>query len=128
MSRKTILLSAGDDSGDLHASNLMRAIRAQDPDVDFLGLGMSRMVAAGLEPLAAEHERGSAMWFHNLLRIGDFRRRLALCEDAFRTRRPDLVLLVDYGGVIVHIMSKPEREFYQLEKLWAEASLLLRVL
>jgi nicotinate-nucleotide adenylyltransferase len=37
-------------------------------------------------------------------------------------------LLVDYGGVIVHIMSKPEREFYQLEKLWAEASLLLRVL
>ncbi len=27
-------------------------------------------------------------------------------------------LLVDFGGVIVHVMSKPEREFYQLEKLW----------
>lgn len=37
-------------------------------------------------------------------------------------------LLVDYGGVIVHVMSGPEREFYQLEKLWADASLLLRVL
>ncbi len=36
-------------------------------------------------------------------------------------------LLVDFGGVIVHVMSKPEREFYQLEKLWAEASLLLHV-
>jgi len=36
-------------------------------------------------------------------------------------------LLVDFGGVIVHIMSKPEREFYQLEKLWSEASLLLHV-
>ncbi len=36
-------------------------------------------------------------------------------------------LLVDFGGVIVHVMSKPEREFYQLEKLWAEASLLLHI-
>lgn len=37
-------------------------------------------------------------------------------------------LLLDYGGVIVHVMSGPEREFYQLEKLWADASLLLHVL
>lgn len=36
-------------------------------------------------------------------------------------------LLVDFGGVIVHVMSKPEREFYQLEKLWEDASLLVHV-
>lgn len=36
-------------------------------------------------------------------------------------------LLLDYGSVIVHVMAPPEREFYQLEKLWAEAPLLLRV-
>ena len=36
-------------------------------------------------------------------------------------------LLIDYGAVIVHVMAPPERDFYQLERLWAEAPLLLRV-
>ncbi len=36
-------------------------------------------------------------------------------------------MLVDYGSVIVHVMAAPEREFYQLERLWADAPLLLRL-
>jgi ribosome-associated protein len=36
-------------------------------------------------------------------------------------------VLLDFGGVIVHVMSVPERDFYQLEKLWVKASLLLHV-
>ena len=32
------------------------------------------------------------------------------------------------GGVIVHVMSTPEREYYQLEQLWSDAALLLRIL
>jgi ribosome-associated protein len=37
-------------------------------------------------------------------------------------------LLIDFGSVIVHVMSVPEREYYQLEKLWSDAALLLHVL
>jgi ribosome-associated protein len=36
-------------------------------------------------------------------------------------------LLLDFGSVIAHVMAPPEREFYQLERLWADAPLLLRL-
>ena len=36
-------------------------------------------------------------------------------------------LLLDYGDVIVHIFASPEREFYQLDKLWSQANTLVRI-
>jgi len=37
-------------------------------------------------------------------------------------------VLVDFGSVVVHIFTPPERDFYQLEKHWSEARTILRVL
>jgi ribosome-associated protein len=36
-------------------------------------------------------------------------------------------LLLDYGDVIVHIFASPEREFYQLDKLWSQANTLIQI-
>jgi len=36
-------------------------------------------------------------------------------------------LLLDLGSVIVHVLAPPERDFYQLERLWAEARTVVRV-
>jgi len=36
-------------------------------------------------------------------------------------------LLLDYGDVIVHIFASLEREFYQLDELWSQASTLVRI-
>ena len=36
-------------------------------------------------------------------------------------------VLVDFGSVVVHILTPPEREYYGLEKLWSEARTILSV-
>lgn len=36
-------------------------------------------------------------------------------------------MLLDYGSVIVHVFTPPERDYYQLERHWAEAKTVLRV-
>ncbi len=36
-------------------------------------------------------------------------------------------VLVDYGSVIVHVFTPPERDYYQLERHWSEAKTILRV-
>jgi ribosome-associated protein len=34
---------------------------------------------------------------------------------------------LDYGSVIVHVFTPPERDFYKLEQLWSSAKVLLRI-
>ena len=36
-------------------------------------------------------------------------------------------IVLDYGAVIIHIFTPAEREFYQLEELWSEASVVMKM-
>lgn len=36
-------------------------------------------------------------------------------------------ILLDYGDIIIHIFGTEEREFFQLEKLWENATVLIRI-
>ncbi len=36
-------------------------------------------------------------------------------------------VLMDYGGVVIHLFSKPQRERYQLEDLWRDARVIVRI-
>ncbi|MDR1105350.1 MAG: ribosome silencing factor [Treponema sp.] len=61
--------------------------------------------------------------------IGDFSRERAL-EILRRSRRTraedDEWRLIDMGGLVVHLMSRKARSFYELERLWSAAEVLFR--
>jgi len=133
MAHTRVLLSVGDDSGDLHAANLMRAMRTLRPDVRFVGFGMSRMAGQGLESLDADRPQGSAMWLHNLLRLGHYRRRLAACCDSLDRGGADLVVPVDFGGFNLFLCRAARRRgvpvyYYIPPQVWAHGAYRLKKL
>jgi len=94
-----IFISAGEPSGDLHAANLIRALRGRVPDTRVVGFGGARMAEAGaslLYPLADL----AVMWFLNvLINLVTFIRLIVKADRFFRDERPDAVVLVDYPGL-----------------------------
>ncbi|MFO8006543.1 MAG: hypothetical protein R6V05_02285 [Candidatus Brocadiia bacterium] len=131
MATRTVLLSVGDDSGDLHAANLMRAMQQRRPDLRFVGFGMERMQGAGLEPL--DEVRDSAMWMANLLRLGRFRRRLAAARGVLDAGEVDLVLPVDFGGFNLYLCRAATRRgvpvfYYIPPQVWAHGRYRLKKL
>jgi lipid-A-disaccharide synthase len=93
-----VFISAGEPSGDLHGANLIRELKAIDPNIRLSGFGGDRMAAAGctlLYPLA----KHSVMWFLDVAKqIFTFIRLLNEAEQFFRDQRPDVIVVIDYPG------------------------------
>lgn len=95
---RTLLIVAGEVSGDMHAALLLEAIRRHDPSLQAFGIGGDRLRAAGMEILYDVRDTG-VMGFSDVVRkLGFFRRVFAHLEREAATRRPDAVILVDYPG------------------------------
>lgn len=93
-----LFLSAGEPSGDLHGANLIRALRARDPNTQITGFGGPKMSAAGAD-LRFPLTELSVMGVRRVIRhIPTFFRLAGDAERMFRDQRPDAVVLIDYPG------------------------------
>lgn len=94
----SILIIAGEQSGDMHGAKVVRAVLARNPDVKFFGVGGDRMREAGVEILQDAKDMAVLGLVEVLKRYGFFREVFHRILDAAKTRRPDAVLLIDYPG------------------------------
>jgi len=115
---------AGERSGDLHGSNLIKALRTLDREAVVRGFGGSSMREAGAE-LAVHYDELAFMGFITLIaNYGTIRRMLKFCKEDILAFKPDVVILIDYGGFNRRIakFTKPRgiRTFYYIPpKVWA---------
>lgn len=118
-------LIAGEASGDLHASNLMREIKNNDPAAEFCFLGGDLMAAQGGKPV--KHYRDMAfMGFVAVLRnLKTVLKNINDCKAAITSFKPDVVILIDYPSFNLRIAKfvKETSEipvyYYIAPKLWA---------
>lgn len=124
---KRIFISAGEPSGDLHGSNLAKALKAQWPDVELLGFGGPKMAEAGVE-LKYNLTEHAVMWFGKVIsQIGTFVGVVNQAAKLFDEERPDAVVLIDYPGLHWWIAKRARQRgipvFYHVPpQLWAWAS------
>ncbi|MBR1406982.1 MAG: lipid-A-disaccharide synthase [Bacteroidales bacterium] len=121
---------AGEASGDLHGSNLMKGLYAEDPSADIRFWGGSLMNAVYSEHqqgdgFVRDYKEGAVMGFSQIiLHAGKHLKRVReCCEDLVRFR-PDAVILIDYPGFNFRIAEFAHKQglkvfWYIAPKVWA---------
>lgn len=115
---------AGEASGDLHGSNLMRGIYAEDPDADIRFWGGGQMESVGGTKVE-DYREGAVMGFTQvLLHPRKFSKRLSRCISDIISWRPDVVILIDYPGFNFRVAEAVHKAgfkvfYYIAPKVWA---------
>lgn len=117
-------LIAGEASGDLHASNLMKEIRKLDPDTAFRYWGGDLMKQQGGELVKHYRDLAFMGFIEVLLNIREIAGNLRLCKQDIIKYQPDVVILIDYPGFNLRIArfvkASGIRVFYYISpQLWA---------
>ena len=118
-------LIVGEASGDLHASNLMRALLQEDPKAEFRFFGGDLMKEVG--GTCVRHYKSLAYmgFIPVLLHLRTILRNMEFCKNDVEAWNPDVLILVDYPGFNLKIAQyiKLHTEipifYYISPKIWA---------
>lgn len=96
-------LIAGESSGDLHGSNLMKSIVALDAEAEFRFWGGDLMSSIGGKPVKHIRELAFMGFVEVLSNLRTILRNLKLCKKDILSWKPDVVILIDYPGFNMRI-------------------------
>ena len=115
---------SGEASGDLHASNLVKALFRQDAEVQVRAWGGERLREAGAT-LVKDYKDLAFMGFVEVAtHLGTIFSNLSFCIKDILSFRPDVVILVDYPGFNLRVARKLCRSgipvyYYISPQVWA---------
>ena len=132
-------LIAGEASGDLHGSNLMRGLYERDPEADirFWGGGLMEAVFREYQQgsgLVRDYREGAVLGIWEVLvQARKLLRRVRSCEEDILSWRPDVVVLIDYPGFNFRIAEFAHKAgfkvfYYIAPKVWASRESRIRKL
>lgn len=118
------MLVAGEASGDLHAARLVKALRELRPQVDYYGMGASAMRAAGVEILVDSSNLAVVGLVEVLAHYREIKIALSTLQAVIKTRKPDLLILVDYPDFNLRLAATAKRAgvkvlYYVSPQIWA---------
>ena len=118
-------LIAGEASGDLHGSNLVRELKLQDPDAQFRFFGGDLMAAqAGVPPVLHYREMAFIGFIKVMMNLRAISRNMEKCKVDIVDFKPDVIILIDFAGFNLRIAEFAKSiglktVFYISPKIWA---------
>lgn len=118
-------LLVGEASGDLHASNLMKAIKAADNAAEFRFFGGDLMSAVGGERVRHYRDTAFMGFVPVLLHLRSIFSNMSFCKKDIVAWNPDVLILVDYPGFNLSIAEYIHKNtdipvyYYISPKIWA---------
>lgn len=115
---------AGEASGDLHGSNLVRELKQKDPSARFRGYGGDLMIREGVEVVKHISELDFMGFWEILVNLRTILGQLSHCRKDLAEWKPDAVILIDYPGFNLRIAETASRAgirvfYYISPQLWA---------
>jgi lipid-A-disaccharide synthase len=101
-----VYIIAGEPSGDLLASGLMRALKAKNPDIRFAGMGGETMAALGFESLFDISEISVMGFLEVIPKLPLVMKRLKQVVADIEEKRPDVIVTVDSWGFVHQVLSR----------------------
>lgn len=118
-------ISAGEASGDLHASQLMQSLRKADPEAQFTFLGGDMMAEVAGHAPVIHYNRMAYMGFVEVVKhLRAVMRNLSTARQALRQAKPDRLVLVDYPSFNLKLAHEAAKTgipvyWYISPKVWA---------
>src|SRR6185437_6146488 len=117
-------LIAGERSGDLHGSNLIKELRAKDKQAELQCWGGEMMEEAGARLLKHYKEISFMGFVEVLANASKIKQALKTCKENILAFQPDVIILIDFGGFNLRIAKFAKENgikvfYYISPKVWA---------
>ena len=115
---------AGEASGDLHGSNLIRELKKLDARATFRCWGGDKMEEAGGALVKHYRELAFMGFAEVLMNLGTIFRNLRFCKKDIQEQKPDALILIDYPGFNLRIAKWAKQKglkiiYYISPQVWA---------
>jgi lipid-A-disaccharide synthase len=121
---KTIMIVAGEASGDMHGANLVREMLKIDPSLDFYGIGGNKLREEGVTLLANASDMAVVGLTEVVSKLGSILKIMGIMKRSMDERRPDLVILIDYPDFNIPLAKAAKKRgikvfYYISPQVWA---------
>jgi lipid-A-disaccharide synthase len=119
-----VMIIAGEASGDLHGSGVVRELKRLQPGIDVYGVGGDKMQNAGMEIIYHIRDLGFMGFFEVLQHLPFIKTMERTLEQVVKFKRPDVLVLIDYPGFNLRFARIAKRYnvkivYYISPQIWA---------